>query len=150
VNVPFKYLGNHASVVRRSNGGVSPRRFRCLGVSPDEVVVSRPDERSLVLRPARGLLRFFEDTNVRARWIPFATGDRIELPDFTVIIRAITADGRPAEVEFRFAVVLEDPSLRWLTWAHGQYQTFTPPPVGTTLTLASDPFAFADLLGAPR
>jgi hypothetical protein len=150
VNVPFKYLGNHASVVRRSNGGVSPRRFRCLGVSPDEVVVSRPDERSLVLRPARGLLRFFEDTNVRARWIPFAIGDRIELPDFTVIIRAITADGRPAEIEFRFAVGLEDPSLRWLTWAHGQYQTFTPPPVGTTLTLASDPFAFADLLGAPR
>jgi hypothetical protein len=150
VGVPFKYLCNHASVVRRSNGGVAPRRFRCLSVSPDEIIVSRPDERALILRPAHGLLRFFEDTNVRARWIPFAVGDRVDLDDLTVIVRAITDDGRPAEIEFRFATALEDPSLRWITWRDGAYRPFTVPPVGGVVTLPSDSFAFDDLVRAPR
>src|SRR5204863_2764078 len=85
VNVPFKYLCNFASVVRRSNGGVSPRRWRCLGVSADPVRVSRPDATTLVLRPAEGYLRYFEDTNVRSRQVPFAAGDRVELPDFAIV-----------------------------------------------------------------
>ncbi len=149
VSVPFKYLCNHASVARRSNGGVSPRRWRCLGVTPDAIAVSRPDARTLVLRPSRGYLRFFEDTNVRARRVPFAAGDRVELADFTVVVREITGDARPAEVEFHFAVPLEDPSLRWLIWQAGAYRPFTPPAVGHTVTIAAEPFAFGDLLAEP-
>jgi hypothetical protein len=146
VNVPFKYQCNFASVVRRSEGGVSPRSWRCLGVSADEVAVERPDAHALVLRPAGGYLRHFEDTNVRSRMIPFAAGDRIELPGYAITVRAITADGRPAEVEHRFAVPLEDPSLRWLVWQRGAYRPFTPPPVGGAKVLPADRFAFGDLL----
>lgn len=146
VAVPFKYLCNFASVVRRSNGGVSPRRWRCLGVTPDEVVVTRPDDATLVLRPAHGYLRFFEDTNVRARSVPFAAGDRIELPDFTIVVREITPDARPAEIELRFAVPLEHPSLRWLVWRDRAYRPFTPPPIGQTLVIPPQAFAFGDLL----
>jgi hypothetical protein len=146
VNVPFKYQCNFASVVRRSEGGVSPRSWRCLGVSADEVAVERPDAHALVLRPAGGYLRHFEDTNVRSRMIPFAAGDRIELPGYAITVRAITADGRPAEVEHRFAVPLEDPSLRWLVWQRGAYRPFTPPTVGGAKVLPADRFAFGDLL----
>jgi hypothetical protein len=146
VSVPFKYLCNFASVVRRANGGVSPRRWRCLGVTPDDVLASRPDERTLVLRPANGYLRHFEDTNVRARSVPFAAGDRVELPDFTIAIRAITPDARPLEIELRFAVPLEDPSLRWLVWRDGAYRPFAPPAVGQALTIPAERFAFGDLL----
>lgn len=146
VNVPFKYLCNFASVVRRSNGGVSPRRWRCLGVSPDAVKVTRPDARTLVLRPAQGYLRYFEDTNVRSRQVPFAAGDRVELPDFTIEIREVTPDGRPAEVGYHFTVPLEDASLRWRVWRDAAYRPFTLPPVGGEVELAADPFAFGDLL----
>jgi hypothetical protein len=146
VSVPFKYLCNFASVVRRANGGVSPRRWRCLGVTPDDVHVSRPDERTLVLRPTNGYLRHFEDTNVRARSVPFAAGDRVELPDFTIVVRAVTSDARPLEVELRFAVPLEDPSLRWLVWRDRAYRSFAPPAVGHTLTIPAERFAFGDLL----
>ena len=146
VSVPFKYLCNFASVVRRSNGGVSPQRWRCLGVTPDDVVVSRPDARTLLLRPALGYLRFFEDTNVRARRVPFAAGDRVELPDLAIEVRAVTADARPAEIEVRFAVPLEDPSLRWVAWRDGAYRAFVPPPVGGSVTLPAESFAFGDLL----
>lgn len=146
VSVPFKYLCNFASVVRRSNGGVSPQRWRCLGVTPDAVVVTRPELRTLVLRPALGYLRFFEDTNVRARRFPFAAGDRVELPDVAINVRSVTVDARPAEIEVRFAVPLEDPSLRWVVWHDGAYRAFTPPPVGGSLTIPAESFAFGDLL----
>jgi hypothetical protein len=146
VNVPFKYQCNFASVVRRSVGGVSPRNWRCLGVSADEVAVERPDARTLVLRPAGGYLRYFEDTNVRSRLIRFAVDDRVELPGAAITVRAITDDGRPATVEHRFTVPLEDPSLRWLVWQRGAYRPFAPPPVGGATVLPAERFAFRDLL----
>lgn len=149
VNVPFKYLCNFASVVRRSNGGASPGRWRCLGVSADAVSVSRPDATTLVLRPAEGYLRYFEDTNVRSRQVPFAAGDRVELPDFTIVIQQVTADHRPAEVAFHFAVPLDDASLRWRVWRDGAYRPFVPPPVGGSAVLPADHFAFGELLERP-
>jgi hypothetical protein len=146
VNVPFKYLCNFASVVRRSNGGVSPRRWRCLGISPDPVEVERTSDRTLVLRPEHGYLQYFEDRNVRALEIPFAAGDRVTLPDFTITVLRVTEDLRPAEVEYRFAVSLDDASLRWLVWQRGGYRPFVPPAIGARLVLPADRFAFGDLL----
>jgi len=146
VNVPFKYLCNFASVVRRSNRGVSPHRWRCLGVSADAVEVTRADATTLVLHPAEGYLRYFEDTNVRSRQVPFTAGDRVELGDFTITIRRVTADGRPAEVEYHFAVPLDDPSLRWLVWRDHAYQPFVPPAIGASVTLPAEPFAFGELM----
>lgn len=146
VNVPFKYLCNFASVVRRSNGGVSPRRWRCLGVSSDAVAVARPDANTLVLRPAEGYLRYFEDTNVRSRQVPFAAGDRVELPDVTITIERVTADGRPAEVAYHFAVPLDDAALRWRIWHDGAYRPFVPPAVGGSVEVPAEHFAFGDLM----
>ncbi|HEX7839172.1 MAG TPA: hypothetical protein VF469_16960 [Kofleriaceae bacterium] len=146
VNVPFKYLCNFASVVRRSNGGVSPRRWFCLGVSDGAVEASRPDATTLVLRPAGGYLRYFEDTNVRARQVPFAAGERVELPGLTITVQQVTADQRPAEVAYRFAVPLEDAQLRWRVWRDRAYRPFVPPAVGATAVLPADHFAFGDLM----
>ncbi|HUS29476.1 MAG TPA: hypothetical protein VMZ53_13275 [Kofleriaceae bacterium] len=158
VNVPFKYLCNFASVVRRSNGGVSPRRWRCLGVSPDDVVVARVDDRTISLTPTTatsaanatgthvGYLRFFEDTNVRARGIPFATGDRVDVPGLAITIREVTGDGRPATIEAHFDVPLEDASLRWLVWRDGAYRPFVPPAIGESATIPAQHYAFGDLL----
>lgn len=47
----------------------------------------------------------------------------------------MTPDGRPFTVRFRFAVPLEDPSLRWLQWKDNRFIPFTPPAVGQTVTL---------------
>jgi hypothetical protein len=165
VNVPFKYLCNYASVVRRSNGGVSPKHWRCLGVSPDAVHVTRLDDRTLRLTPIeppqwearpssyddfnaphRGYLRFFEDTNVRARSMPFRVGERVAVSGWTMTVRELTSDGRPAVVEAQFDVALEDASLRWLVWLDGEYRPFVPPAVGQSVTIPAQHYAFGDLL----
>lgn len=163
VNVPFKYLCNFASVVRRSNGGVSPMHWRCLGVSPDEVRVTRIDERTIELTPVAtthmssgavasdamthvGYLRFFEDTNVRARSVPFVAGERVDVTGLAVIVSDVTADHRPETIVAHFDVPLESPSLRWLVWRDGAYRPFVPPAVGSTTTIAAQHYAFGDLL----
>jgi hypothetical protein len=150
VNVPFKYLCNLPSVVRRSKGGPSPAHWRCLGVSSDDVTVRREDARTLVLVPSGGYLRSFEDTNVRARGIPFAPGDQVGLPGFEITVRRVTPDGRPQEVAYRFDRSLEDPSLRWLTWQDGAYRPFAPPRSGEAVSLSAQHFAWADLLRPER
>jgi hypothetical protein len=150
VNVPFKYLCNLPSVVRRSNGGPSPAHWRCLGVAPDGVAARREDARTLVLVPVGGYLRHFEDTNVRSPRIPFAPGDQVTLPGFEITVRRITGDGRPEEVAFRFDRPLEDPSLRWLVWRDGSYRPFAPPRMGDTVQLAAATFAWSDLLRPER
>src|SRR5438445_5361962 len=146
VNVPFKYLCNFASVVRRSNGGRSPQRWWCLGVASDAVEVTRIDANALLLHPSDGYLRYFEDTNVRSHQIPFAVGDRVELGDLTITIRRVNDDDRPAEVEYRFLVPLEDPTLRWMVWQGGAYQRFVPPAIGLSVMLPVDHFAFGELM----
>lgn len=150
VNVPFKYLCNLPSVVRRSNGGPSPAKWRCLGVSATDVAVRRDDARTLVVRSSGGYLQSFEDTNVRARRIPFTPGERVTLPGFEVVIRRVTPDGRPQEVAFHFDRPLEDPTLRWLVWRDGTYRPFTPPQAGATVTLPPERFAWSDLLRPQR
>ena len=53
----------------------------------------------------------------------------------SIVIDAITSDGRPREVVFRFDRPLEDPSLRWLHWDDGLYAPFTLPQPGETVSL---------------
>ena len=64
-----------------------------------------------------------------------AVGDTVNLTRMTVEITALTSDGRPQEVLYRFSVPLEDPSLHWLQWKEGGYVSFAPPPIGETLNL---------------
>ena len=48
---------------------------------------------------------------------------------------ALTDDGRPAEAAFHFAMNLEAPLFRWLSWKDGAYAPFVLPAVGETVTL---------------
>jgi hypothetical protein len=115
-------------------------------VSADDVIATRPDARTLVLRPTHGYLSHFEDTNVRSRRFPFQRGDRVDLADVAITVREITEDGRPAEVAFEFATALEDTSLRLMVWADRAYRPFVPPPVGGTQTIPAQAFAFGELM----
>jgi hypothetical protein len=123
---------------RRVLGVPSPRRMRVLATCFAKVHVSRPDATTLCVRPENGFLDNELLRMVRGRSRPFHPGDEVALSDLRARVREVTADGRPAEVDFTFAVPLEDPSLLWTRLqAGGALVPWAPPAVGGSVVLPS-------------
>jgi hypothetical protein len=132
---PFVWVGE---------GAPMPRHMRVLCSSNFfPVEVERTDERTLVVRPATGYL----STELDGPQCVFTVGQHVHLTGMDAEITAVTPDGRPLAVAFRFAVPLEDASLRWLQWSRGQFQSFTPPPVGATIVLLAN---WRDAFASPQ
>lgn len=143
VDHPLPFFASYLIPVRELAGLALPRAVRVLAPGNGSLEISRPDTRTLVLKPERGFLSGPFDELFRSpqrRWGPGAT---ITLTGLTIAVGEPLPDGRPASAEFRFAVPLEDASLRWCRWERGAYISFTPPPVGGSVTLTStSPFAW--------
>jgi hypothetical protein len=95
----------------------------------------RLDARTLRVKLDAGLFpspfsRYFRATEER-----FAIRQRVELAGFEVEIRHLNDAGDPDELLFRFAVPLDDTSLRWLEWRDGSYVPWRPPAVGESVRL---------------
>ena len=115
-----------------------PRHLRILMSSRlRPVAVHRIDAHTLAVRPEAGFLNGIVDPLFRGRDRPLLLGQQVELPGMTVEVTELTADNRPAEATFRFAVPLEDASLRWLKWEDGSFVPFDPPAVGEKVELPS-------------
>ena len=135
VNHPLPGHVAHMLGGRAVDGLPVPRRIRTLAPALSAVRVFRPDPNTLVVRPESGYLTALFDGVFRSPGHALGRGESVELAGMTVVVTDLTDDGRPAEAAFRFALPLEDPSLRWLQWADGGFRDFTPPAVGETVTL---------------
>jgi len=129
VNSPPSFVGAYLWMLRLDTAASVPKRLRPLGSTDRAVVVSRPDTHTLVLQPVGGYLADPFSQLVRSAAHPFADGERVEL-DGLVLTVVRVHEGRPFVVEARFAVPLEDPSLRWVAWQRDRFVDFVPPPVG--------------------
>ena len=139
VNPPVAFTVILSSLVWESNNQPMPRHLRVLTSSLGRSVkVYRQDVRTLTVRPEWGYYAWALDAMFRDKKNAFRTGDRVELTGMTAEIRELTGDGRPVEAAFTFAVVLEDPSLRWLQYKNGSFVPFTPPAVGQTVVLQAE------------
>ena len=135
-------------IIRELNGRPVPRHTRALAPGWFPVSVHRRDERTLVIRPAYGFIVSPGDELVRDERNPMFVGQRVELTGMTVEVTALTEDGWPAEAVFQFAVTLEDPSLIWLQFKHGELVPFTPPAIGETIELPAGVPEFLTKLAA--
>jgi hypothetical protein len=123
---------------RQVSGVPRPARMRVLASCFSKLSVSRPDATTLRVRPERGFLDNEWLRMVRGPSRPFRTGDEVVLSDVRVRVRSVTADGRPAEVDFTFGVPLEDPSLLWRRLeGGGTLVPWSPPAVGESEVLPS-------------
>lgn len=134
VTAPSFFSISYLPLIRSSEGLPPPARVRFLAPALTDVELSRPDAYTLLVRPAGGYLTGF-DTVFRDRALGFAAGQQIVLSDGVIDIARLTADGRPAEVAFRFAAPLESASLHWFVWRDQAFTPFVPPPVGATIRL---------------
>lgn len=109
--------------------GGDQRRHICLA----EVTVKRIDH--LTLEVESGAYLALGDRVCRNEEHPLKIGETVMLSRMTATVLSVTEDQRPERVAFRFEVPLEDSSLRWLCWKHGEYVPWTPPKVGDEITL---------------
>jgi hypothetical protein len=123
---------------RQVSGVPRPARMRVLASCFGKVQVSRLDQTTLRLRPEKGFLDNEWLRMVRGPSRPFHPGDEVVLSDMRARVREVTADGRPAAVDFTFGVPLEDPSLLWTRLqAGGALIPWSPPAVGGSQLLPS-------------
>ncbi|MBU0718720.1 MAG: hypothetical protein KJ749_10765 [Planctomycetes bacterium] len=135
VTAPLAFAVGYFPVRQALDGLPVPAHSRALAPYSPPVKVTRPDERTLVIRPAKGYLKLAMDQLGRDPAHPMALGEKVELSGLTVTVTELTDDGRPAEALFQFSVPLEDPTLRWLYWNGRGYESFIPPSVGETVSI---------------
>jgi hypothetical protein len=138
VNPPSLLHGAYFPLEREGAGLPVPRRVRFLASGPTGLTIRRPDAQTLVIRVAGGYIGWSFERLFRDERHPMHVGEQVVLTGMTATVTAVTADGRPAEAEFRFTVPLEDASLRWLWWHGGEFQPFPLPAVGETLEVPGE------------
>jgi hypothetical protein len=119
-----------------------PRSAQILAPASTSVQITRPDDRSLLVRPDNG---FFSTTTSRLGYDPNhppLPGQTLSLPSMKITILEMTPDARPAAVLFQFNVPLEDPSLQWISYQSFSFQEFHPAPIGTAVRLPASGLPF--------
>ncbi len=130
----------YCSVIREATGDAPvPKRLALLGPMTGRNHVVRKDAETLVITPEGGFLSRPVDRLLASPSKGFATGERIDLPDYTVEVESVTRDLRPLCVAFRFRRPLENPSLRWLYWKGRRLQPFPLPGIGEEVTVEPVP-----------
>jgi len=146
VNAPNPFGLFFMPTYREYAGLQIPKSLRVLSPGFALLEYSRPDEKTLKVRALSGnlftgyqrnafhVVYMYQSFNRGFRHpnFPLKAGQIIKLPRMTVEVREVDSDGLPVEVVFRFAVPLEDASLRWLRWDwhDKKYVSFTPPALG--------------------
>ena len=133
LNAPVLY-SLYFSVIRNQNFQSTPAFIRSLGPNQGFLIpiqVSRPDERSLLVKPEGG----FEWMFYRDHAHPLKVGSHVELSGMTAEVLSLTKEGWPSEVLYRFIVPLEDPSIVWLKIQDFSLVPFSLPAVGESVVL---------------
>lgn len=120
---------------REAAGVPMPRGTRILSTGFGPTSVSRPDAVTLRVSPQGGFFAGEMQRLMRSPSQPFHVNDVVELSDMRATVVALTDDGRPRTVEFRFATPLESVGRRWMRGEGMGLVPWTPPPVGETVVV---------------
>ncbi len=143
VNAPdFAWMIGAIPSVREVEGRSAPRRLRALFTGTTRSRIERTDPRTLVVALEEGLFPTLMSRYYRSRDHALRVGDRIEIEGLIVEILGLDTEGNPDRLRFRFALPLEDPSLRWVRFVDGAYAAWEVPAIGTHAVLEAVPGIF--------
>ena len=143
VNAPDLFMGDFASVWRAAHGLSMPDDTRALGISLDEVRVSREGPRAIVVKATGGFLGTQMSSLMRPRSEAMAAGFTAVRGELHFEVLALTPDGRPEEVRVTFERPLDDPTYKWVAWEGAHVGPFEVPPQGQSRTVDVDGAALA-------
>ncbi len=107
-----------------------PKRVLSLASGMQPVTVERIDERTLMVRPEGGYLRWLFDRLFREEGDALGVGDTVDLTGVKIRVNELNEAGRPAVVRFEFARSLDSPRYRWVCFEDGAFGECVPPAVG--------------------
>lgn len=123
-----------------------PRNTWILASGMSELTVTAQDAHTLLLEPKQGFLNTANDWYIRAPDATLSVGQSFDQGNLVARVRSLTADGRPQQVEFRFAEALNSERLRLFRWEQtgtglfeaGCWVEWSPPAPGQSAVLALD------------
>ena len=139
-NAPVDAFIGFLQVMRERRGVPRPAHVYSLSSATSPIELTRHSERVLRVRPERGYLYTESERFWRGARHPLSLGQRIELSTMTAVVVELTADGRPAAVDFLFHGPLDSSVYAWVFWQDGRYTPFVPPPVGQSVRFPAQDF----------
>ncbi len=139
VNSPSFLLNAYGFMLPRWGRDAAARLGRTLATGSDPVHVHRPDRFTLVIRPELGFLREATTLLVRGPAHPMRVGETVDVGGMTAEVLELNAEGRPAEVRFRFERPLEDPSFYWVGFVGTAFEEIRLPEPGESMVIAGGP-----------
>jgi len=147
VNAPNPAAFFYLPFVKAHQAKPLPRSIRVLAPAFGRLEVTRIDDNSLKVRAAFGnLLTCKPDhildidgvymleaiSSVRSNGNGLRKGEKVELPGMSAEVVEVDDESLPVAVVFKFAVSLDDESLRWIEWSwkKDRYLPFEVPAVG--------------------
>jgi hypothetical protein len=142
INPPIDPFADYFPIYRAAERRPRPKHLRWLATGVTDLSIERIDTHTLRVRPAAGFLSSSSQLMLRSPRHPMALGEVVSLAGTRFEVTRLTGDGRPAEVEVRFSVPLEDSSLRFMQWggahAYGYVPFVVPRPGEKVLVPAVD------------
>lgn len=120
---------------REAAGVPMPRATRILSTTFGPTSVTRTDATTLRVTPRGGFLASEMHRLMRSPSQRFHLHDTVALSDMRAVVVALTEDGRPETVEFRFATALESAGRRWMRGEGMGLVAWTPPAIGQTVVV---------------
>lgn len=99
-------------------------------VQRGSLLVTRTDEKTLVLEPSEGFLHDPLSSVFRSPSLPMSVGQQVTLSNMTATVLSVSPQGIPTRVAFRFERVLEDSSYLWVIWKDRGFVPFPLPRIG--------------------
>jgi hypothetical protein len=133
VNSENYYFAGMMAMTRSARSEATSQRMLTLAGTLEDVTLTRVDARRLEVRPKFGFLsRVFNQLFTRER---LTRGEQLDLQGVTVTVSEVDQWGRPIAAVFEFALPLEHPLYRWVSWQNGHYEPFSVPLLGASVVV---------------
>jgi hypothetical protein len=136
VNAPDPLVATYSVSYRYLQDHKLGHSLRLLSVAlRGSLRITSSDDHTLTLELSEGFIQEPLSRVFRSPSLPMKPGEQIQLSDLTVRVLSMSTHGTPQQVSFSFRRPLHDPAHLWVIWKERGFASFTPPPVGQTITL---------------
>jgi hypothetical protein len=135
LNAPDFYFAVMLLATRAARRESLPKRQLCLAGTLRDLIVHRPNAKTLEVLREEGFLEEPFNRLYRSERERVVRGTRIAFQGFELEAARVTERGEPSGVVFRFVSDLEAKKYVWVRWQDGRYVPFSLPGIGETLVI---------------